>query len=348
MKFLICAVGLIIESLIITLLDYTEFFEAPWVKAFWTVVLFAVYIFLARYLCKKWDQHVTKKSAKTEASNDEASNVERQTPEENTSPTAQDKPDAHFQRNIKTNCDNQRKRKMTTTKKIIIIASYILLIATVLSSLFYCNSIIKDKEGTINKLESDNSSLQSELNSKESALDTVRTNLINKESELEDTQAELETALANLQDQINSTLYWMESSTYWMNLFINSDPEDVTYSYSFNSVNELLTAVKDRPWAYNNMQVKVLGTLYNEYFDVCDPYLVDYENGESFPDNIISGELATYIWMKKKKDANQLIDIILASDTQFTVAESGDSVKMYGTVVISNGEIYLDNCKYSG
>lgn len=61
MKFLIYAVGLILESLIITLLGYTNFFAEPWVKAFWTTVLFAVYIFLAHYLCKKWDQRKNRK-----------------------------------------------------------------------------------------------------------------------------------------------------------------------------------------------------------------------------------------------------------------------------------------------
>ena len=245
---------------------------------------------------------------------------------------------------------------MTTSKKIIIIVSYVLLVATIVGSLFYYIVTIKDKEGTINKLESNSNSLQSKLttakdtlSSKEAELNAVKSNLADTEAELENKEALLESALADLQEQIDSTLYWIEDSNFWMDLFINSDPANVTYSYFFTSVNELLTAIHDKPWLYQNKQVKVLGKLYNEKFDVCDPYLVDYEKGESFPDNIISGseydmsDLAAAMWKHEKEKANQIIDITLSSDTHFTVDESGNDVKMYGTVRISGGEIYLDN-----
>ena len=100
--------------------------------------------------------------------------------------------------------------------------------------------------------------------------------------------------------------------------------------FAFGSVDELKNAIKKEPKYYNDMQVTVKGTAI-AYDSVL---LVDF-SGSDF------GTMERY---EAKKNS---ITIIITDDILYSVLETGDYIEVYGTVKISNGEFYLDNCRYT-
>jgi hypothetical protein len=55
---------------------------------------------------------------------------------------------------------------------------------------------------------------------------------------------------------------------------------------------------------------------------------------------------ARYLY-RTKIEVKEAIDVTLSSDLQYTVAETGEYVNLYGIVKITNGKIYLDKCQYN-
>jgi hypothetical protein len=127
-----------------------------------------------------------------------------------------------------------------------------------------------------------------------------------------------------------------------------SDPTNVKYSYSFDSVSTLLSAIKKNPNEYVNKQVKVVGTAYNTKTNgVFETVLFDMSSSESFPDTPSSEfEIENHVFLKRKRENGELITIEITDEVMLTVLESGDYIKLYGTVRVANGEIYLDWCSY--
>ena len=173
----------------------------------------------------------------------------------------------------------------------------------------------------------------------------LNSNLNSKNLEL---QSKLDISEEALQSQKTLTEQYKSEAERWKNKLLNSDPDNVTYADSFNSVEELNVAIKKNPTYYNNKRIKVVGTIIkydNEdgnIFDL-DTYIVD-DNGSDFS---TYDEFDFYVWMRYNRNSKGIIPIEITDDLQYTVVETGDYVKMYGTVKISNGEIYLTNCEYS-
>ena len=304
---------------------------------------------LAKTLCKKWDLYKASKNAvKAETTTREYNSYQALLNENSEGTSLEETPNKPEP--IETVAPNIKTNKKIKSKKPLIIVTYVLLISVIISLSVFCILSIQNKDNTINQLESDMAALQEDLKSvgnklkaKENELKTIKANLKNTQNNLTDTNAKLSDATSSLTDARTDAAYWKEK-------YMASDPANVTYSYEFSSVNALITAIKKDPEAYHNKQVKVFGMLltYNAYNSnkkyVKFVSLFDYKNENiSFSPDDYEAE---YL-MRKKSEAKEAIDIILSSDLQYTVAETGDYVNLYGIVRITNGEIYLDKCQYN-
>ena len=293
---------------------------------------------LAKALCKKWDLHKESKKAAKEATT--ASQYNRQAlsnekVEESAPEVTLNEPEQ-----IEIVAHNIKSTKKVSSKKPLIIVTYVLLVTVIIALTAFCVFSIKEKENTISRLETDVNVLESELKStesklkrKESDLSIAYAKISDNNRLLQNKEAELKTAKSDIE--------------YWKNKYMATDPANVTYSYEFSSVNALLTAIKKNPEAYHNKQVKVFGMILtcNKLGKTTKTvHVFDYK-GEDVNFSTSSGD-ALYL-MLTKDEAKELIEINLSSDLQYTVAETGEYVNLYGTVKITNGEIYLDKCQYN-
>ncbi len=203
---------------------------------------------------------------------------------------------------------------------------------------------IQDLTNEIQNIQSDNERLRTEcatiLSSKDAEIKKIKANLDNKATELKETQTDL-------QKSNNDVVFWMAEAQFWMNEYVNSDPKNVSYSEQFLNVNQLLTAIANNPYLYDAKNVKVLGTIYR--------YNSIFEEGEQDTIFLFSGSeneipsgggVAASSWIKKKKEAKEIIEVRLSNDLQYSAAQTGDYVKMYGLVISSNDKIYLTLCEY--
>lgn len=295
---------------------------------------------LAKVLCRKWDLHKESKKAAKEATTASQYNrqalsnekVEKSAPEVTLNEPEQIEIVAH---NIKTT-------KKVSSKKPAIIVTYVLLIAIIIALSSFCFStvkVIKIQYDNMNRLADDVYALESELKSTESKLKRKESDLNIAYAKISDNNR----LLQNKEDELKTAKSDIE---YWKNKYMATDPANVTYSYEFTSVNALLTAIKNAPEAYHNKQAKVFGmilTYESLTFDRKEIALID-NKGESLPD---TDDFAARYLYRKKAEAKEAIDVILSSDLQYTVAETGDYVNLYGIVKITNGEVYLDKCQYN-
>lgn len=287
---------------------------------------FGLCFWLAKFLCKKWDLHKTSKKA---AKDDPVHEIK---PEVVQTPLAPVEKVAH----------NTKPAKKVRSTKPLIIVTYVLLIAIIIALSVFCVLSVKNLKNTISQLETNITVLEGDLK-------VAENNLKRKESALNIANAKISDNNRLLQNKINELKTAQSDIEYWKNKYIDADSANVTYSYEFSSVNALITAIKKNPEAYHNKQVKVFGMLLTyEGYDSNKDYvkflsLFDY-NGEnvSFNENY---EARSFYY--NKIEAKQAIDVTLSSDLQYTVAETGDYVNLYGTVKITNGEIYLDKCQYN-
>ena len=172
----------------------------------------------------------------------------------------------------------------------------------------------------------------------------LQTDILNKEKDLENMQSTLDDVNKKL-NQAQSDLYnaqkdieeYKSQATYWKDKFTATDPNNVSYSYEFESVETLVEAIKKAPSEYYNKNVKVLATVYRNdkgsitIFDTSDEYVTN---------NMSSIEFL----IRLNRTVN--LDAHISDNMQYAVVASGDFVKLYGTVKTANGEVYLDNCQY--
>lgn len=102
----------------------------------------------------------------------------------------------------------------------------------------------------------------------------------------------------------------------------------------FDSVKDLKNAIKHNPSQYNGKVVSVKGTIAK----------IDSEIllGSSIYFSDIS-----QVQIRHEVKTNPNFRIIISDEIQRSVLETGDKVVIHGTVIISDGEIYLDGCEYT-
>lgn len=129
----------------------------------------------------------------------------------------------------------------------------------------------------------------------------------------------------------------------WDEELIISDPENAEYEYFFDSVEALLYAIKREPDKYNGATIKVVGTIYKS---LDETLLVDFTaTSENVPSSTeVTGD--SLLKMYNIKNSNNRINIMISNDAQYAVAETGDYVKIYGTLKITRDSIYINNCEY--
>lgn len=220
-------------------------------------------------------------------------------------------------------------------KRIIMIASYAVLGVAVIALTVTLILTINSNTKTVDELNSKNEQLQEELIQTETKRDSLA-------SQLESTKASLETQKKLVSKYQAAASEYQSEVESLKNKLISSDPDNITYSDSFDTVDELMVAIKKHPTEYVGKQVKVVGTILKDEeggsVTLSDVHL-DYED-------IINAERYNFLVHYYSRNYPSIATII-ADDVQYTVLETGDYVKMYGTVTISNGEIYLSNCEYS-
>ncbi len=127
----------------------------------------------------------------------------------------------------------------------------------------------------------------------------------------------------------------------WDEELLNNDRNDVGYTYYFKSVEEMISAIKHNPDKYNKARVKVIGTIYKSSEETL---LVDYtmrsDNIPSFSTSA-EGSMNRYYFRQSLKTSDGRVDIVIINDAQYSVAEIGDLVKMYGTVNITRDSIFI-------
>ena len=125
---------------------------------------------------------------------------------------------------------------------------------------------------------------------------------------------------------------------------ISTNPEGVEYEYFFESVEALTTAMKKDTNKYNGATVKVTGTLYkrdNQF------YLVDYTATSANVPNTGSSLQDRYEFHKKLNTSDGKIEIYISNEAQHAVAETGDYVKLYGTIRMPKEGVFLGSCEYN-
>lgn len=305
---------------------------------------FGLCFWFAKFLCKKWDLYKVSKntSHKTRGAYSELLEKEKvdEVKAEKLKPEVAQTAPTPVENVV---CYSYKPTKKVRSKKPLIIVTYILLIAVIIALAAFCVLSIQNKDNMISQLEADKVVLQDELEStesklkvKENELKTIKVNLKNTQNSLTDTNTKLSNTISSLTDARTDAAYWKEK-------YMATDPANVTYSYVFSSVNELYLAIKSNPTAYNNKQVKVYGMLFTYKTSNKSIGLIDYK-GEEFPS---SSSLLAGVFLDEKIEAKTGIKVTLSNDLEYTVAETGDYVNLYGTVKISNGEIYLDKCQYN-
>jgi hypothetical protein len=124
---------------------------------------------------------------------------------------------------------------------------------------------------------------------------------------------------------------------------VETEPIKSEDPYTFSSVNSLVVAIKKKPHEYINKEITVFGTIVHSkehYTGICDADSTEYLSNES------GFDVQEYRRYRSWKEDNKGIDIIIGDKLLYACAESGDYVELCGTVIISNGELYLDNCEY--
>ena len=175
--------------------------------------------------------------------------------------------------------------------------------------------------------------IQTELLDTQSALENIQSTLNSTKEKLSKAESDLSKANSNISDLKKVVEEYKSQVEYWKEKCLASDPDNVSYSYEFDSVTALWEAVKKAPSAYTNQNIKVVATVYKDKQG--DIVIVDI-NDENL--GLLDGSLKTLSFLSK----NANIDVKIPN----AFVESGDYIKLYGTVKISNGEIYLDNCQY--
>ena len=125
-----------------------------------------------------------------------------------------------------------------------------------------------------------------------------------------------------------------------------TDPEDVDYSYSFDSVSGLMTAIRKNPTAYKNKQVKIVGSICYHWADKNELKLFDLKSSDEYVFNVTYASAQRMFWEEDKYLLGELVGVEFRKDSIYSILKDKDYIKLYGTVRIENGEIYLSDCDF--
>ncbi len=133
----------------------------------------------------------------------------------------------------------------------------------------------------------------------------------------------------------------------WSPEIISSDPYNVQYLASFDSVKSLYRTIKSSPDQYNNKKIKVFGTVFNyssiKLVDITDlSKIKDIDKSSLHSNNLGVAERNMF-----DSQTGHEIELNIKSDAQYAVISTGDLVKLYGTLRIERNKIYIDDCTYS-
>lgn len=102
--------------------------------------------------------------------------------------------------------------------------------------------------------------------------------------------------------------------------------------YVFDSVLNLKATLKNDLSKYENRQITIIGTIS--------------KSSDSIILSDVSPTSNAGVQFRYDAKKNPHITIIILDNKKAMLLDSGDYVKIYGTVRVSNSEIYLDNCEY--
>ena len=126
----------------------------------------------------------------------------------------------------------------------------------------------------------------------------------------------------------------------------NTDTTPVTTDdndpYTFELVQDLKLAIKKNPEMYENKQITVKGSILKTDGKV----IVSDAAPLSIDDTFNGSTLMAEVEFRKRANANPNIAIVMSKDNTATLLDSGDYVKIIGTVTITNSEVYLGSCTY--
>ncbi len=220
----------------------------------------------------------------------------------------------------------------TIEKRVTLIISFLsttLLLGTVVA--FFVN--VKNNKSVVENLEMQIESQEKEIVNNEKELSNTKDLLLNKNKELESANIALEEQSKLVEKYFNEAEMWKSKALD----DVTDESDSLSNEFSFNTVADLKKAIKYDPYKYYDVEIQVKGTLYKSndgkitaLVDSPKP-LTDY-NGVEFRYQVRN---------------NPNINIVIADEVSYAVAENGDYIIVCGVVKIVNEDIYLDSCEYS-
>lgn len=184
---------------------------------------------------------------------------------------------------------------------------------------------------------SDIESKYEDIESKYEEANKNKTSLESEVSKLKNEIRTLQTDKIKLSNQLSEA---QKKANEWEKKFLESDSQNVEYSYSFNDVTSLYNAVKKNPEAYYGKPVKVLTVVYE---DSEDPYLYMFDPSVSIDSSLYMNGVEWRYLVNQHKPLPALLD----EYPLYAFIDSGDYVKMYGIVSInSDATICLSSCVF--
>lgn len=235
----------------------------------------------------------------------------------------------------------KKKCRKKNHKRLGYIASYIILSFIIIGlSIFLIISeiqnqdYIKSNQNTIDELNKENEALRGSLV------------IANSDLEIATNAKEYYRSQANkyqktLTEQTYLVNQYKKEAEQWKQKYLNSDSDNSSYAYSFNSVYSLLKAIKNNPKKYNGKQIKVIGTVCKK--EKWETVLFDNDDDFVFSNDL---GIRALLYLGECEDNGKLILITISDDVMYTVLENGNYIKIYGTVKIENNQLALDKCEY--
>lgn len=219
---------------------------------------------------------------------------------------------------------------------VMLVVAALVVIGSLVTAFSINLSTIADIEQDNENLKQDNESLKAEITNIETkyegAVKTYENRLATYRSDVEKLKNQNNDLSKRLTDS-------MTEAAKWKKKYLDSDTEDVEYSYSFDSVTALQNAVKKNPEAYYGKAVKVLTVVYE---DSEDPYLYMFDPSVS----IDSSSMSSFEWHYLVNKYNAM-PALLDEYPLYAFIDSGDYVKMYGIVSVnSEATLCLSSCVF--
>ena len=323
-----------LESLAIVLIKYATSYDFLRMGAIPAMFVVGCTLWLSAHLCRKWDDHIALRERKAAFNSQRKLNVNSTQVATITEQQPKVETTTHHVESNKTELATRQKNKKNGG--LIALCVVLIILVAGLSVVLFLS--IKRTQASVAELNDTIEQLSKEKVKTERSLKTAqadRQRYIDLYNDVINSLNDAKSQISSLQRE-NATL---------KDKLANTDPDDVSYSDSFTSVNSLLNAVQKNPNAYNNKQVKVVGTMVSDIVSVGNRLVAifDMSYNETIP-SLHSAE-GRY-WAENKYNSKKMIDIVFADDAPSALLNTKDYVKIYGTVRISNGEVYLSNCDY--